>query len=84
MHWWTAHSSVNFQTPTVVAQSIFVLNKHRNGYKEDANLEFVNAINLREFHVVIKQSFSNDVQNTEPLQRRKKKNLSDSDLISSE
>lgn len=36
------------------------------------NLEFVNPIDLRELHVVVKQGLSNDVQDTEPLSRREK------------
>lgn len=44
----------------------------RNDYNEDSNLEFVNPIDLRELHVVVKQSLSNDVQDTQPLCRREK------------
>lgn len=36
-------------------------------------LKFVNAINLRELHVVVKQGLSDDVQDTQPLRRNGKK-----------
>ncbi len=39
---------------------------------EDSNLEFVDPIDLRELHVVVKQGFSNDVQDAQPLRRREK------------
>lgn len=48
-------------------------------------LEFVNAIDLRELHVVVKQGLSNDVQDAQPLRMRKKmgKKETGSDFISS-
>lgn len=36
-------------------------------------LKFVNAIDLRKLHVVIKQGLSDDVQDTQPLHRKWKK-----------
>ena len=33
----------------------------------NSNLEFVNPVDLRELHVVVKQSLRNDVQDTQPL-----------------
>lgn len=35
-------------------------------------LKFVNAIDLRELHVVVKQGLGNDFQNTQPLRRKGK------------
>lgn len=49
-----------------------MLSIFRNGYNEDSNLEFVNPIDLRELHVVVKQGLSDDVQDTQPLRRREK------------
>lgn len=40
-------------------------------------LKFVNAIDLREFHVVVKQGLSDDVQDAQPLCTEKKEIGSD-------
>lgn len=47
----------------------------------NTNLEFVNAIDLRELHVVVKQSLGNDVQNTLPLEKRNTHIINDIILI---
>lgn len=36
-------------------------------------LKFMNSIDLRELHVVVKQGLSNDFQDTQPLRRKGKK-----------
>lgn len=38
-------------------------------------LKFVNAIDLRELHVVVKQGLSDDVQDAQPLCTKRKKKL---------
>lgn len=40
-------------------------------------LKFVNAIDLRELHAVVKQGLSDDVQDTQPLRARGKKEPSE-------
>lgn len=39
---------------------------------QNSNLEFVYSIDLREFHVVVKQGLGDDVQDALPLRRRQR------------
>lgn len=59
-------------TSPYVVNPNYVLDISRYGYNRVPNLEFVDAVDLRELHVVVKQGLSDDVEDTQPLRGREK------------